>query len=73
MVHGNHGSVRPVAIDALLTDGDRVIRDTVRRFVDDRVCPGVAASPPSVELGGRGCLSPAIVGLWPLIGVNDVP
>ena len=29
-------------LDAQLTDEERLIRDTVRRFVDDEVCPVIA-------------------------------
>ena len=40
------GSVDPhdfLAIDALLDDEDKLLRDTVRRFVSDRILPDVAA------------------------------
>jgi glutaryl-CoA dehydrogenase len=46
----SHGPVRPgnidpkdfLAIDALLSDEERLIRDTVRQFVGDRVLPDIA-------------------------------
>lgn len=46
----SHEPVRPgrsdpkdfLAIDALLSDDERLIRDTVRQFVADRILPGVA-------------------------------
>jgi glutaryl-CoA dehydrogenase len=53
------------AIDSLLTEEDRAIRDTVRRFVDDRIRPELAgwyesgsipARDLAKELGGLGVL-----------------
>jgi glutaryl-CoA dehydrogenase len=35
--------IDPLALDTLLSDEDRLIRDTVRRWVSDRVLPDIAA------------------------------
>ena len=38
--HGAAAAERPSDLDSLLGDEERMIRDTVRRFVDERVLPG---------------------------------
>src|SRR6478609_9535493 len=54
-----------LAIDSLLDDEERLLRDTVRRFVDDRIRPDIAgwytsgsipARELALELGGLGVL-----------------
>ena len=66
-------------IDSLLSDEERMLRDTVRRFVSERVMPGIekwfeAAEFPremSTEIGGLGLLGMHLEG-YGCAGVNSV-
>ena len=66
-------------IDSLLSDEERMLRDTVRRFVSERVLPGIekwfeAAEFPremATEIGGLGLLGMHLEG-YGCAGVNSV-
>ena len=61
-----------LAIDALLSDAERAVRDEVRGFVDERISPGIAdwfdraVFPLELvtELGALGVLGMHLAGLW---------